>query len=37
MTARRSNGGFASRPRDADAWIKAPDRSAAGRYRPIEL
>jgi hypothetical protein len=28
MTARRSNGGFASRPRDADAWIKAPDRSA---------
>ena len=28
MTARRSNGGFASRPRDAETWIKAPDRSA---------
>jgi hypothetical protein len=25
MTARRANGGFASRPRDEDAWIKTPD------------
>jgi hypothetical protein len=28
MTAGRSNDGFASRPRDADSWIKAPDRAA---------
>ncbi len=25
MTARRSNGGFTSRPRDEDAWIKTRD------------
>jgi hypothetical protein len=28
MTARRPNGGFASRPRDAETWINAPDRAA---------
>jgi len=26
MTARRSSGGFAARPRDAEAWINGPDR-----------
>lgn len=25
MTTRRLNGGFASRPRDAEAWIRTPD------------
>ena len=27
MTARRPTGGFASRPRDAESWINAPDRT----------
>ena len=27
MTARRQNGGFASRPRDAETWIRTPDNS----------
>jgi hypothetical protein len=29
MTARRPNGGFASRPRDAESWINAPDRAVS--------
>jgi hypothetical protein len=29
MTARRAGDSFASRPRDAESWIKAPDRAAA--------
>jgi hypothetical protein len=29
MTARRPSGGFASRPRDAEAWISAPDRAVS--------
>ena len=29
MTARASKRGFASRPGDADSWVKAPDVTAA--------
>jgi hypothetical protein len=29
MTAGRSKDGFALRPRDAESWVKAPDRAAA--------
>ena len=29
MTARASRRGFASRPGDADSWVKAPDVAAA--------
>lgn len=36
MTARRASDGFASRPRDAESWIKAPD-SAAGAPPPGDL
>lgn len=28
MTARRLNAGFASRPRDAESWVKSPERAA---------
>ena len=28
MTARRASDGFASRPRDAESWIKTPDRAS---------
>lgn len=31
MTAGRSNDGFASRPRDAESWVKAPDRAAGAK------
>jgi hypothetical protein len=36
MTARRTSDGFASRPRDAESWVKAPDR-AAGAAPPGDL
>lgn len=36
MTARRPNGGFASRPRDAESWVRAPD-PAAGATPSIDL
>ncbi|MBN9511059.1 MAG: hypothetical protein J0I21_18370 [Alphaproteobacteria bacterium] len=29
MTARRPTGDFASRPRDAESWISAPDRAVS--------
>jgi hypothetical protein len=29
MTPRCPTGGFASRPRDAESWINAPDRAAS--------
>ena len=28
MTARRPNAGFASRPRDAESWVKSAERAA---------
>ncbi|HLG90090.1 MAG TPA: hypothetical protein VKZ79_23190 [Alphaproteobacteria bacterium] len=30
MTARSSNSGFATRPRNAESWIKSPDPTASG-------
>jgi len=28
MTARGRNGDFAARPRDAESWVRSPDRSS---------
>jgi hypothetical protein len=36
MTARHASDGFASRLRDAESWVKAPDR-AAGAAPPGDL
>ena len=30
MTARGPNSGFATRPRNAESWIKSPDPAASG-------
>ena len=30
MTARAPNSGFATRPRNAESWIKSPDLAACG-------